>query len=384
MNIGDYNKQIEVKGMKILHINSYYNGSKFYKNLYDQQKKMGLDISVFVPVSLKLRNVDSFGKYTTISVNHSKYDRLIFYLKHKKILNDVISKYEIKDYSVLHAHSLFSNGFIAMKLKEEYGIPYVVAVRNADVNVFFKKMIHLRKLGIKIFMNADRVIFLSESYRDSVINEYVPELDKENILNKSQVIPNGIEGFWLDNTGLPKKINNKCDIKLLQVGDINKNKNIIKTAKVTSLLNKKGFNVELNIVGKIKDQKIFNEIKGLDYINYLGYKSKEDLINIYRENDIFILPSIYETFGLVYAEAMSQGLPIIYSKGQGFDSQFADGEVGYSVDCYNEENIAEKVIRIVSNYEGFSNSCLVKVHEFNWKKIVDRYSNIYSDVLNEE
>ena len=40
----------------------------------------------------------------------------------------------------------------------------------------------------------------------------------------------------------------------------------------------------------------------------------------------FCLPSHAETFGLVYVEAMSQGLPIIY-EGQGFDKQFQDGEV---------------------------------------------------------
>lgn len=40
----EYNK-------KILHINSYYTASKFYKNLYDKQKEQGLDIDVYVPIS---------------------------------------------------------------------------------------------------------------------------------------------------------------------------------------------------------------------------------------------------------------------------------------------------------------------------------------------
>ena len=49
------------------------------------------------------------------------------------------------------------------------------------------------------------------------------------------------------------------------------------------------------------------------------------------------MPSRYETFGLVYGEAMSQGLPIIYSKGQGVDGYFKEGTVGYGVvsDRYN-------------------------------------------------
>ena len=102
----------------------------------------------------------------------------------------------------------------------------------------------------------------------------------------------------------------------MQIGDIDKNKNIITTISAIEILLEKGCEIKLNVVGKIKDQKIFDKIKELEYVNYLGYVSKEELIKIYRKNDIFILPSIHETFGLVYAEAMSQGLPVIYTRGK--------------------------------------------------------------------
>ena len=39
------------------------------------------------------------------------------------------------------------------------------------------------------------------------------------------------------------------------------------------------------------------------------------------------MPSKYETFGLVYPEAMSRGIPIVYTKNQGFDKYFEDGEI---------------------------------------------------------
>ena len=42
------------------------------------------------------------------------------------------------------------------------------------------------------------------------------------------------------------------------------------------------------------------------------------------------MPSITETFGLVYGEALSQGLLIIYTKGQGFDGQIKEKLAGYS------------------------------------------------------
>ena len=100
-------------GMKILHINSYYSGSKFYKNLYDQQLNNGLDIDVFVPVPTSYKRLEEdFGPYTILSANHGKYDRMLFHLKHYKIYKDIVGKYNIEKYDLIHAHSLFSNGFV--------------------------------------------------------------------------------------------------------------------------------------------------------------------------------------------------------------------------------------------------------------------------------
>lgn len=128
-------------GMKILHINSYYNGSVFYKKFYDHQVENNIDIDVYVPVSSSYVEPSfDYGVYTKVSKNHHKFDRYFFYLKHYKIYKDINRKYNMSNYSILHAHSLFSNGYIAMKLKEEYGVPYIVAVRNTDVNIFFKKV----------------------------------------------------------------------------------------------------------------------------------------------------------------------------------------------------------------------------------------------------
>lgn len=154
--------------MKILHINSYYSVSNFYKNLYDKQKEHGLHIDVYVPVSKAIDTSKlELGDYTTISANHNKYDRVFFHIKHRKIYKDIINRYSMNDYSIIHAHSLFSNGYIAYKLYKNYSIPYIVAVRNTDVNVFFKKMIHLRRLGREILRNAKK-LFLFPNHIKSI------------------------------------------------------------------------------------------------------------------------------------------------------------------------------------------------------------------------
>lgn len=367
--------------MKILHINSYYSGSSFYKNLYDKQFELGLNIDVFVPVTFSYDSSSlNLGKYTYVSANHSSYDRYLFHLKQKKIHRDLLLKYNVHDYSLIHAHSLFSNGYIALKIKKQFRTPYIVAVRNTDLNYFFKYMIHLRGTGIQILKEASKIIFLSETYKTLLIENYVPKQLKEDILEKSVVIPNGIDDFWFKNLYTSDKKVPNDEVKLLYVGAINKNKNILTTVKAINYLEKKGINAKLTVVGKIVDRKVFQKISQSHNVSFKTARPKEELIEIYRSNDIFVMPSITESFGLVYAEAMSQGLPVIYTKGQGFDKQFREGEVGYSVNAFDAEDVASKILNIMNNYISISSHCITNVRKFNWIEISYRYTEIYKSI----
>lgn len=368
--------------MRVLHVNSYYSGSSLYKNLFDKQHDSGLDISVYVPMAKGTQlSTLNLGEYTTISANHGKYDRVFFYLKHRQIYADIVKKYEMKAFDIVHAHSLFSNGYIALRLKKTYGIPYIVAVRNTDVNTFFKYMIHLRRLGVDILKEADKIIFLSKPYRDLVIERYVPTKLKKEIFDKTEIIPNGIDDFWFQNLATSSASLEENDLRLVYAGTINKNKNLKTTVKAIELLQQKGYNVHFTVVGRIADQNIHQQISALPFVKYIEPKPKEELVEIYRADDIFIMPSITESFGLVYAEAMSQGLPVIYTKGQGFDEQFEEGQVGYHVDCFNAEEIAQRIINIYSDYQSMSLRCRVLSDTFDWKSIEPVYLDIYKSIV---
>lgn len=368
--------------MKVLHINSYYSGSGFYRDLYDKQLELGINLEVFVPVPTSINpSIYSLGDYTTVSANHGKFDRILFHVKHRKIYNDILQNYQIKNFSITHAHSLFSNGYIAMELKKNFGQPYIVAVRNTDVNTFFSKMPHLRKLGVNILKEANKIIFLSESYKNTVVEKYVPNDLKKEILNKAEVIPNGIDNFWLENKGTSKILPGEKKLKFLYVGAINKNKNITTTIRAIEYLHKEGYSITFTIVGRIEDNSIYQQIKDISYVNYVDSKQKEDLIKIFRSNDIFVMPSRTESFGLVYAEAMSQGLPVIYSEGQGFDNQFKEGMVGFHVNSQHPIEIKDKVIEIMKDYSNISSNCIKFCEKFNWQGISERYLKYYEEII---
>lgn len=364
--------------MKILHINSYYYSSLFYKNLYNLQEKTGTKIDVFVPVSTTSNNKNfDYGNYTLISKNHSKYDRLCFFIKHFKILKDIKQKYNINNYDLIHAHSLFSNGYIAYKLFLKYKVPYVVAVRNTDVNVFFKKMFFLRKLGINILKNAKEIIFISDTYKKETFDKYIPKKYHEILTKKTHVVPNGIDNYWIDNHTKKSKTITDKNVNVVFAGRIDKNKNIIPVVKACNLLKKDGYNVKFTIVGKTLDYSELKKALEYGFVEYLDMQPKEKLLDIYNKSHIFAMASQKETFGLVYAEAITQGLPIIYTKNQGFDGQFDEGTVGYHVDCLNINDIYLKLKMIIKNYDELVNNCLKFYNKYNWENISDIYMKIY-------
>ena len=373
--------------MKVLHICSYYITSKLYNNLFTHLEKECIKEDVYIPVNSDLL-INKYAGENNENIEYiyskcfNKFDRISFRFKNKKIYKDINDKVDFGDVDISHAHSLFVNGYVAYKLKKEKGIDYIVAVRNTDVNVFFKKMIHLRKIGVEILKNAKKVIFISSKYRETVIDKYIPNELKEIIRQKSVVIPNGIDKFWFDNISMNDKVFESKDINLIYVGRVDKNKNLETSLKVLDKLSEYGYNIKFDIVGDgVELENIKSMVKKGCKANVVfhGFKSKEDIINLYRNSDIFIMPSKYETFGLVYVEALTQGLPLIYTKGQGFDGYFEEGEVGFSVVYDDVDDIVDKIIKITKKTWEFEKLQSRVEREFNWENIAKDYKCIYAN-----
>ncbi|RIU94752.1 glycosyltransferase family 4 protein [Oceanobacillus picturae] len=374
--------------MKILHICSGYPDTKLYQNLLLELDNKNVEQLMYVPYNtnnIKNRRILDNANHIDymFSAPYKKLDRLVYYSKIHKIFRDVRQKTKLNEIDVIHAHFLFSNGGVAYKIKKKFGIDYVVAVRNTDVNYFFKYGLHVRNYGVQILKNAKKIVFISPAYKDYVIGKYIPEHLREMISNKSYVIPNGIDNFWLENIFSDKKIqNDSANIKLVSVGELNKNKNVESSIKTVSLLKKKGYKVSLDIVGKgpleeeLKD--LIRSTNNQNDIKIHGYiEDKRKLLQIYRESNVFLMPSLLETFGLVYIEAMTQGLPVIYSRGQGIDGYFSEGQVGKSVFPLNVKDIADNIEIIMSSQHDMYERTIQEVNNFSWSKIADKYLALY-------
>lgn len=109
------------------------------------------------------------------------------------------------------------------------------------------------------------------------------------------------------------------------------------------------------VVGGGKDERIDNYLKENPDIEknvvFTGPASDNDKVDFYNLADVYILPSKFEGFGIVFIEAASCGIPLIASDGYGCFEGLLNGEIGYVVDPDDIHAIAVKLIEVLNKDE---------------------------------
>lgn len=381
--------------MKILHIANDYFGSKVHRTLDEAMIKLEPDFCFTTYSALKQKSAHIISESSLlmcndrIDVKHSSLlkpiHKLLYKTKISKIFNDVEGQIkELDSYSAILASTLCADGGVAYELYKKYDIPYIVCVRNTDINSYFKYMKFYKSYFYEILNNASKIIFISETVKNNFIKDSIPKSISLGIKNKSTVIFNGVNPIFLNNRKF--KINKKDDpIKILYYGGIIKLKNLVRVISAIRNLRGKGYNLEFTIIGKNwfrfseanyskKIQKLADEFT---WITILDKMNTTELVAEVNKHDLFVMVSHKETFGLVYVEALSQGLPIIYTKGQGFDGVFNDGVVGYSANDMSVSDIEDKIVSILSNYPTLTqNISQLTLNEFRWEAVAQTYCKI--------
>lgn len=161
-----------------------------------------------------------------------------------------------------------------------------------------------------------------------------------------------------------------------------KNKNIEILAEN---LNEKYFsnNIKIYIIGDVIDHDYYEYLKKYKNLVFLGSKSKEEISEIMKKMHIFTLVSHHETFGLVYLEALTQNLPVIYTKDEGFDKYFLEGTVGYPVNSNSGIDLIKKTKMIINNYSQIQNNLKdLNKQAFSWEQNALYHKDIYIKIIN--
>ncbi len=346
-------------------------GAPLFHELFLALDKCQLEQNVFYPRNTKHRRIDKETPYQLDSPLVLNFITKISFSKKRLILQqEYDSLFQRNKPDMIHAHTLFSDGSLAYHYYKNYDTPFIVAVRSTDIDVFLKYKPWLRRYARQILDHAGKIIFISPSLKKRFLEIFGMAYEA-----KSVIIPNGIHPFYL-NTGESRKRNIHTPLELLYVGSF------LKRKKVPALINAiENSEARLSIVGAggVEEKKVLRMIRHSDKVKYLGrIEDRSDLAQLYQQSDIFIMTSQGETFGLVYLESMSQGLPVIYSKDTGIDGFFEQGSIGYGVSPGSASEIKEGINRITANYQEISRNCITEARKLNWPGIAKSYFDIYN------
>ena len=381
--------------MRILHICGDFFISPVHLSLYKELDELGVEQIVFSPTDYRDKNRELTNyvfKCPNSMIIYSKplkrYHSYLYGLKIHNLVKQIEGCVDMTSISLINTSLVCKEGAVAYELSKKYGIKYITSVRNTDLNYYFKYYKWRTAYFEKVLKSASRVICISKMYSKRVKESITPKTANQ-IEDKIEVIYNGVNQLYIENRFVhSSQFGNP--IKLVYTGGFQRNKNILSVIAAIKILRAKGYNIEFFAIGRnLKNHvepdylaEVEKEIRSLNWVHAMDAQPKEQLMLSLREYDIFTMLSHTETFGLSYVEALSQGLPIIYSEGEGFDNIYPEGMVGYHADSHNVEDIAHVIAKAIENYQQLKeNVDGLDMSIFEWRSIAQKYYNLFNQVV---
>jgi len=119
---------------------------------------------------------------------------------------------------------------------------------------------------------------------------------------------------------------------------------------------------------------------------FAGKRAQDSLPYYYSAAEVLVMPSHYESFGMVALEAMACGTPVIASQVGGLAYLVQDGETGFHVPYDSAEALGEKLGALLSNSDlrkKMGEQAALRAQEYAWEKIAAKLIVVYKEVLRE-
>jgi len=235
----------------------------------------------------------------------------------------------------------------------------------------------------------------------SVKKEYL-ELGIDD--DKIRIIPNGVnvKRFADSKTiAVKKKVFSELGIKdteklILTVGRYHPKKGYELIPAIAAELKEKDISFKWVIAGKAAGfiNEKFPEAASLGIITlekFAGLQAdffslpSQGLVDLYCAADIFVLPTLIETFGMVLVEAMASGLPIVTTEAPGVTDVINHGVNGFKMQVGDTHAMADAIANIFHDREMASKLSSAALNEagikYDWKNVTSRYLEFYEDVI---
>lgn len=280
----------------------------------------------------------------------------------------------------MHAHGLWMmpNLYPAMTAKK-YNIPFVVSPRGSLSKWSMENGSKVKKIFWPIIQ---RPALLSASCFHATSYQEYEDIRNLNFKQPVAIIPNGIDEYSRFSMG--KKSDGTR--QLLYLGRIHPKKGITRLLKAWRNIHSNYPNWTLKIVGPLDNEHAQNLIsfvrnEKLPRIEFSGPLYGEDKLKCYQSADLFILPTFSENFGMVVAEALSHGLPVITTYGTPW-SELSEKHCGWYIPDNNVDTLSQSLLEAMR----LSPDCLEEMglngqkwmrSEYNWDKITDKFLQLY-------
>lgn len=355
-------------------------------------KRAGHKVTLFYSDTYSVKCMKDYITYKEESVSQKEgimiYRRRFFCpLKHgmegyreifAKGILQLYEKYctEVGRPDIIHAHCCVWAGYAAMRLSQKISVPYVIT---EHATLFELHRNQIRKSNDhyirQAFEKAAKVICVSRAFA-KLISEYRNSNDIEvigNVVDFEQFKPCACESHQ--------------EMRFLTVCYMNTNDQLKKKGIDILLKAWKDFSTKYNMAklfiggGGQAAQKAIEwcrEYDILDSVSFLGTLNRAQVVSYMQQCDCFVLPSRYETFGVVYVEAMACGKPVIAAANGGPDD-FVKAFNGMLIAPENTNALTEAMLQMAENRKNYNSQQIVAFakENFSGQAIAEQLGKMY-------
>lgn len=283
-----------------------------------------------------------------------------------------------KNYDLVHLHA-FLPGLISPLILLFLKRPTVFTVHGTSINTNLNNLISLqieKFILTKIRYTAQ--ITVSQDFLK------IENVNKQSFSTNKNItyIPNGVDFKAFDKI----KVTKFKDPTLIFVGRLHPQKNLKNLVAAIEVIKVKVPNIRLLIVGKGgNESELREQIENRNLstnIKFLGFKTGNDLIKLYKASHVFVLPSIYEGQPLVLLEALAAKLPIVASRVGGIPWIVKNNINGFLFPPQNLERLASAIFEALKS----RNRLALYDHRkekvtHDWNRIADSTLKLYKTSL---
>jgi glycosyltransferase involved in cell wall biosynthesis len=277
---------------------------------------------------------------------------------------------------LVHVQCVSSNGYYALRAARRTGLPLVVSLQgelSMDAGQAFQRSAVLRREWRALLHRADVVTGCSQYVVDEAIAEYGSELAA-----KSRVVRNGVD-IDAVRAASPEQRDRRY---IFAIGRLVPQKGFDVLLDAFARIGGEFPDVDLVLAGDGPERDALQHRAQRERVEFLGGVPIERAFSLYRGAAGFVLPSRHEPQGIVVAEAMAAGAPVVATAVGGVPETVRDGSNGLLVPGGDADALAGALRRLLADpgaAAARAEQAARDIDTYAWPRITDEYEACYAD-----